>query len=110
MRLLLDQNLPSRLLRELDLLFPGSAHVRDLGLREATDLRIWEYAAVAGYSLVTKDADFREIVMLRGFPPKVVLLRYGNVSNAILFRRLLASMDVVREFLVDEEFGCLELE
>jgi len=40
MRLLFDQNLSHRLLESLDDLFPGSLHVRLLGLAEADDLMI----------------------------------------------------------------------
>jgi predicted nuclease of predicted toxin-antitoxin system len=41
MKLLFDQNLSHRLLTELGDLFPGSLHVRLLGLAEADDLQIW---------------------------------------------------------------------
>ena len=44
MKLLLDQNLSHRLVAALADLYPGSAHVRDLGLKEAADEAIWDYA------------------------------------------------------------------
>jgi predicted nuclease of predicted toxin-antitoxin system len=36
-KLLFDQNLPSRLVRSLGDLYPGSFHVRDVGLHDAAD-------------------------------------------------------------------------
>jgi predicted nuclease of predicted toxin-antitoxin system len=42
MRLLLDQNLSWRLAEQLQDLFPGSAHVRGLGLDHASDDAVWE--------------------------------------------------------------------
>ena len=46
MTLLLDQNLSPRLVPALADLFPGSAHVRDVGLAAASDDdEVWRYAA-----------------------------------------------------------------
>jgi len=40
MKLLFDQNLSPRLLRLLADLYPDSTHVRDVGLRDASDAEI----------------------------------------------------------------------
>ncbi len=48
MKLLYDQNLSPFLCGALSDLFPGSIHVRDAGLREATDGVVWQYAAQYG--------------------------------------------------------------
>jgi predicted nuclease of predicted toxin-antitoxin system len=55
-RLLLDQNLSHRLLDLLADLYPGSHHVRDLGLAAADD-EVWSYAAREGLAIVSKDTD-----------------------------------------------------
>lgn len=52
--------------------FPGSSHVHALGLGEEHDLAVWEYAKAHGFTLVTKDADFNELSLLRGYPPRVI--------------------------------------
>lgn len=44
MKLLFDQNLSPRLPSLVADLYPQSAHVRDSGMRDATDAVIWEYA------------------------------------------------------------------
>jgi predicted nuclease of predicted toxin-antitoxin system len=44
MKLLFDQNLSPRLPGLLSDLYPGSVHVREIGLAEATDTAIWNYA------------------------------------------------------------------
>lgn len=71
-RLLFDQNLAPALARRLADLYPGSAHVRELGLAAADDEVIWARAAADGYVIVTKDDDFRPRSFLRGPPPRVV--------------------------------------
>ncbi|MGO8816062.1 MAG: DUF5615 family PIN-like protein [Terriglobia bacterium] len=43
MKLLLDQNLSPRLVRTLAAIYPGSSHVRLLGLRDADDAAVWEF-------------------------------------------------------------------
>jgi predicted nuclease of predicted toxin-antitoxin system len=34
------------------------------------------------FTLVTKDADFGDLSILRGFPPKVIWIRRGNCKTA----------------------------
>jgi len=87
MKLLLDQNLSHRLLSLLDDFFPASVHVRALGLAEADDLTIWNYAKEHGLVIVTQDSDYADWNKLRGAPPKIIWLRCGNASvNDILLK------------------------
>jgi predicted nuclease of predicted toxin-antitoxin system len=67
-RLLFDENLSPHLPQRLASAFPASQHVRDLQLRGASDLDIWSRAAAAGFVLVSKDDDFRQLSFLRGAP------------------------------------------
>ena len=64
MKLLFDQNLSPRLPRLLADIYPDSVHVRDIGLRDADDLTIWQYAGLQGYTIVSKDSDFQQRVYL----------------------------------------------
>jgi predicted nuclease of predicted toxin-antitoxin system len=81
LKLLFDQNLAPRLVARLADLFPGSEHVRDVGLVAADDRAVWEYAKAGGFAIVSKDADFRQLSFLYASPPKVVWLRVGNRST-----------------------------
>ena len=109
MKLLLDQNLTFRLLQPLVSHFPGSTHTKLVGLAHVDDLRVWDFAREHGFVVVTKDADFLELVVLRGHPPKVVLLRCGNISNGALQNLLLRHLDDVKAFDKDPLNGCLEI-
>lgn len=60
MRLLFDQNLSHRLVARLAAEFPGSAHVRDVGLTAVPDPDVWAHAAANGLLLVSKDIDFQQ--------------------------------------------------
>jgi uncharacterized protein DUF5615 len=57
-RLLLDQNLSPGLIDLLADLYPGSQHVRNVGLGAANDEQVWSYAAREGLAIVSKDTDF----------------------------------------------------
>ncbi len=74
MKLLFDENLSSRLVQALEPEYPGSAHVRALGLGGATDAAIWERARQDAYAIVSKDNDFRQLSFLHGAPPKIIWL------------------------------------
>ena len=63
--------------------------VRDLGLRDSVDPSIFAAARADAADVLTKDADFAEMVQRLGPPPRVLWLRCGNTSNAAL-RSLLA--------------------
>lgn len=76
MRLLFDQNLSRRLVRELEPWFPDSGHVAVLGIETATDREIWAYAAEHGYLIVSKDSDFRQLAFLLGPRRR----RFGSAS------------------------------
>ncbi len=79
--LLFDQNLSPRLVEQLADIYPGSAHVSTVGLDTAFDKTVWEYARDHDYIIVTKDADFSEMSLLLGFPPKVIWIRRRNCST-----------------------------
>lgn len=78
MKLLFDQNLSPRLPKLLADIFPGSAHIREFGMKEATDTQIWAYAKANGFAIVSKDSDFQARSLLLGHPPKFIWLRVGN--------------------------------
>lgn len=78
MKLLFDQNLSPRLPMTLADIFHDSVHVREVGLRDAADSVIWDYAKQHGFAIVSKDADFQQRSLLYGSPPKFIWLRVGN--------------------------------
>ena len=88
MKLLFDQNLSSDLVRRLADLFPGSNHVKDLGMIRSDDGVIWTYARDNGFMIVSKDSDFQQRSLVLGAPPKVVWLRVGNCPTSRIERML----------------------
>jgi predicted nuclease of predicted toxin-antitoxin system len=107
MKLLFDANLSPRLAASLSDLYPGSTHVFDQGDIAADDATIWRIAGRDGYSIATKDTDFLELSLLRGAPPKVVLLRIGNVTTATIEQLLRLRADRLRQFAADPDEAVL---
>jgi len=58
--------------------------VRDLGLREATDVGIFQAAKRENATVMTKDSDFVLLLDRFGSPPKVIWVTCGNTSNVRL--------------------------
>jgi predicted nuclease of predicted toxin-antitoxin system len=81
MKLLFDQNLSYRLVPALESLYPGSVHIRDVGLAMADDETVWNFAQQQGLVIVSKDMDFYYRSILFGHPPKVVWVRLGNCTT-----------------------------
>lgn len=81
MKLLFDENLAPHLVADVIDIFPGSLHVRDVGLARADDESVWRYALEHGLAIVTKDSDFQERSQIADSAPKVVWIRRGNCST-----------------------------
>ncbi|HRZ35635.1 MAG TPA: DUF5615 family PIN-like protein [Candidatus Paceibacterota bacterium] len=58
--------------------------MRDVGFLEAKDKDIFAAARQTNAIVMTKDADFAEMVDRLGPPPHVIWLTCGNTSNAAL--------------------------
>ena len=108
-KLLFNQNLSDRLPRRLVDLYPGSHHLKDLGMRRAIDVGIWRNARNADFIIVTKDKDYRRLSAERGHPPKVVLITRGKASTSEVESLLRDNYAEVESFYQDDSRGLLEL-
>jgi predicted nuclease of predicted toxin-antitoxin system len=107
--LLFDQNLSPRLVDRLADLYSGSVHVSTIGLGTALDRIVWEYARQHDYIIVTKDADFSELSLLLGIPPKVIWIRRGNCSTYDIEILLRENHDAIAALSDDLDIGILTL-
>ena len=109
MKILLDQNISYRVLKKIEHLFPEAAQVKRLGLINATDKMIWQFAKEQDYAILTHDADFQDLSLLYGYPPKIIWLREGNLTNEMLAQKLLNAYDTIKSFIQEDLGGCLQL-
>lgn len=77
--------------------------LRDLGLRDAEDLEIFEAAKAQKAVVMTKDSDFVDLVERLGSPPQIIWLTCGNTSNAKLREILSETLPRALELLATGE-------
>lgn len=109
MKLLFDQNLSPKLVKRLADLYPDSNHVYDLGIDRSDDKELREYARLKDFVIVTKDADFSDLCILLGFPPKVIWIRRGNCSTNAIESMLRDRNAEIEAIARDEIMGILTL-
>ncbi len=107
--LLFDQNLSPRLVDRLADVYPNSVHVFSLGLGDAMDIGIWQYAHDHDYMIVTKDADFSEFGIMKGFPPKIIWIRRGNCSTQDIEMILRENFFAISDLSEGQKAGILTL-
>ncbi len=85
MTIWLDAQLPPKLADYLNYRFNVKAiAVRDLGLRDASDMEIFSKAKEADAVIMTKNSDFIDLYFRFGAPPKIIIINCGNVTNQFL--------------------------
>lgn len=110
MKLLLDANISWRLTTVLKQYFTDCFHVDYIGLSvPVSDIQIWEYAKENACVIITNDEDFIDYVNMKGFPPKVVLLKTGNQSRMFIGNLLILRKEDIQKLADSPELGLLEI-
>lgn len=107
MKLLFDQNLSRFLVECVGSEFKGSLHVIELGLDQATDREIWNWAGEHGFTIVSKDSDFHDLAASSIPPPKAIWLRVGNASTEQIEQLLNANSRHILRFEEEERESLL---
>jgi predicted nuclease of predicted toxin-antitoxin system len=109
MKLLFDHNLSPSLVVRLTDLFPESNHLYHLGMDRLEDDEVWKYAQSRDFIIVTKDSDYNELMILRGFPPKIIWIGRGNCSTKTIETILRGHIADIEAFCLDQNLGILAL-
>ena len=112
MSLLFDQNISFRIISKIASAFPTAKQVRKLGIEDFSDIEIWQYAKQNEFTIVTFDADFFDISNLKGHPPKIVWLRFGNTKTDFLADLINSKSEMIKDFIDSaaySQISCLEI-
>ncbi len=109
MKLLLDENISYRVVQSIQSHFPGSVQVTKIDSELHEDHRIFDFASRNDFAIVTFDEDFYDLQLLKGHPPKIIWLRFGNSSNLKVINKLLESREAIESFLSNPDSGILEI-
>ncbi len=110
MKLLLDANLSWRLVKKLTSTFSNILHVNQIGITTpAKDSEIWDWDLKNEFIIVSNDDDFINLLLLKGFPPKVILIRKGNLATEELATSLLECLPEINALDESKTYGLLEI-
>jgi predicted nuclease of predicted toxin-antitoxin system len=109
-KLLLDENVSDKIVERIADLFADSTHIKAVGLKEADDSAVWEWAKQHGFTIVSKDTDFYQRAILRSHPPKFIWLRVGNCPTSLITSLLRSRYEIIRQFIESEAESLLVLE
>jgi predicted nuclease of predicted toxin-antitoxin system len=110
MKLLLDENISFRLVNKLTNEFPGISHVKFHNLINTDDKVVREFALQNEYTIVTNDSDFNDLLLIYGFPPKIIWMKTGNTSTDNNANMLILNKVRVLDFMNDIENGIMIIE
>jgi predicted nuclease of predicted toxin-antitoxin system len=80
MKLLIDANISYKIVGKIKSIFPDSLHVNNEKVKLNTDIEIWKYSNEHDFAILTYDADFYDIGLLKGSPPIIIWIRRGNLT------------------------------
>jgi len=95
---MLDENLSDRIISRIADLYPGSTHLKTHSLIHMDDTMIWDFVKSGDYMITSKDWDFHQLSLLRGFPPKVIYLDIGNCSTQEIVNLLRDKVSDIQTF------------
>ncbi|MCO5052963.1 MAG: DUF5615 family PIN-like protein [Verrucomicrobiae bacterium] len=105
MKFVVDAQLPRRLARELTVSGHDAIHTLELPAANRTqDNDIVALAMRESRIVVTKDNDFVISFLLRGLPPKLLLISTGNISNHDLSRLLASNLTALENAFSKSDF------
>ena|SRR3989339_1423009 len=109
MKLLLDQNLSFKLCNAVSDIFPDIKHIKSFKLEGTNDNILWEFAKNNSFIILTKDSDFNEKSIAKGFPPKVIWIKKGNCSTKEIEKLLRNKYIEIKNFSGDDKNSILIL-
>lgn len=109
--LLFDQNISPKITNLLKDKYPGAVHLRYVGMEDAADSEIFAFARSNNLHIVTFDADFADLSVIKGHPPKIIWLRTGNMTTLSISNLLAKNEERISAFISDKNaaYGVLEI-
>lgn len=61
------------------------------------------------FTIVTFDADFYDISLIKGCPPKIIWLRTGNLTTSEIVEKMIEYCSDMLDFIETSEQTCMEI-
>jgi len=110
MKLLLDANISWRIIKLIENDFSNSFHSKDIKIiQPAKDIEIWEFAKQNQFTILTHDDDFEKLSLLKGSPPKIIILKTFNKNTKEIAELLISKKEIIESFISNNELMILEI-
>jgi predicted nuclease of predicted toxin-antitoxin system len=109
MKILIDANISWRVKKLLNFNGIEIFHVLDFFKNDEKDFVIWEYALNNNMCILTNDSYFLNFLAIKGFPPKIILLKTGNQTTYNISQLLNKSFQEINSLLYDNIAGAIEI-
>ncbi|MEN2400511.1 DUF5615 family PIN-like protein [Flavobacterium sp. MC2016-06] len=110
MKLLLDANISWRIVKLVGNDFSNCFHSKDIKINQpAKDIEIWEFAKQNQFTILTHDDDFEKLLLLKGAPPKVIILKTFNKNTKEIAELLISKKEIIESFVSNKELMILEI-
>jgi len=110
MKLLLDANISWRIIKFVENDFSDCLHAKDIKITQpAKDLEIWEFAKQNNFTILTHDDDFEKLLLLKGAPPKVIILKTFNKNTKQIAELLISKREIIESFISNQDLMILEI-
>jgi len=73
------------------------------------DFDVWRFAKAGGYTIVSKDADYGELSLTLGYPPKVIWVRRGNCSTAQIEELIRRDFEFINQLDSNPDLGIVSI-
>ncbi len=104
LRFIVDTQLPPSLAEYLRRREFDATHVVDYPSGSLTsDAEIISIAVKEERIIISKDIDFFDYFLLKGYPPSVILLQLGNIKNSDLFEFLGKQIETIIILFVEKQ-------
>jgi predicted nuclease of predicted toxin-antitoxin system len=110
MKLLLDANISWRIIKLIESDFSDCLHANNIPVKQpAKDIEIWEFAKQNNFTILTHDDDFEKLLLLKGAPPKVIILKTFNQNTKQIAELLISKKEIIESFVLNNELMILEI-
>ncbi|WP_264534688.1 DUF5615 family PIN-like protein [Flavobacterium sp. N1736] len=110
MKLLLDANISWRIVKLIGNDFSDSLHSNVIPVNQpAKDIEIWQFAKQNNFTILTHDDDFEKLLLLKGAPPKVIILKTFNKNTKQIAELLISKKEIIESFISNNDLMILEI-
>lgn len=110
MKLLLDANISWRIIKLIANDFLACSHANEIKVNQpAKDIEIWEFAKQNNFTILTHDDDFEKLLLLKGVPLKVIILKTFNKNTKQIAELLISKKEIIESFISNDQLMILEI-